>query len=65
MNNWLYWSVPERFVRSYVFIMFLVMVFIPNYVFGINYTPAGFLVNLIWFDLVFYHWAKNRYNNEE
>jgi len=60
MNNWLYWSIPERFVRQYLWIMFLVMIFIPKYLFGITYTTMGFLLNLIWFDVIFYHWAKNR-----
>tara|TARA_A100001388_G_C28309611_1_gene284737 strand:- start:136 stop:282 length:147 start_codon:yes stop_codon:yes gene_type:complete len=36
------------------FIMFIV----PNYLFGVYYTVIGFLVNLIWFDLVFYGWTK-------
>tara|TARA_Y100001949_G_C15782774_1_gene241383 strand:- start:308 stop:454 length:147 start_codon:yes stop_codon:yes gene_type:complete len=38
--------------------MAFIMFIIPNYIFGIYYTVVGFLINLIWFDLVFYGWAK-------
>jgi hypothetical protein len=56
MTNWLYWSVPPQYVRRYLFTMWLVMFFIPGYIFGIKYTLFGFAVNLLWYDIVFYGW---------
>ena len=57
-NNWLLWQVPNAFVRRYVITMLLVMFVIPNYIFGIQFTKLGFLLNLIWYDVIFYSWLK-------
>ena len=38
----------------------LVLVIIPQFIFGIMYTTLGFLVNLIWFDMIFYGWVRVR-----
>lgn len=57
-NNWLLWQVPNAFVRRYVITMLLVMFVIPNYIFGIQFTKLGFLLNLIWYDVIFYSWFK-------
>ena len=56
--NWLYWYVPDSYVKSYIIMMILIMFVIPNALFGVYYTMIGFLVNLIWYDLIFYMWMK-------
>ena len=56
--NWILWTVPQKHVKRYLVWMAFIMFIIPNYIFGIYYTVVGFLINLIWFDLVFYGWAK-------
>ena len=38
----------------------MIMFVVPNLVFGMYYTILGFLINLIWFDAVFYGWMKIR-----
>ena len=38
--------------------MILIMFVIPNALFGVYYTMIGFLVKLIWYDLIFYMWMK-------
>ena len=58
MMTWLFWSVPKKHVRRYVIMLALVLVIIPQYFFGIMYTTLGFLVNLIWFDMIFYGWVR-------
>ena len=56
--NWIFWTVPQEHIRRYLVWMVLIMFFVPNYIFGIYYTITGFLVNLIWYDLIFYGWVK-------
>tara|TARA_B100001248_G_scaffold17555_1_gene11642 strand:- start:10813 stop:11016 length:204 start_codon:yes stop_codon:yes gene_type:complete len=58
--NWIYWTVPKKYVRRYLVMLALVLVIIPQFIFGIMYTTLGFLVNLIWFDLIFYGWVRAR-----
>jgi len=52
--------VPKKYVRRYLVMLALVLVIIPQFIFGIMYTTLGFLVNLIWFDLIFYGWVRAR-----
>ena len=58
--NWIYWTVPKKYVRRYLVMLALVLVIIPQFIFGIMYTTLGFLVNLIWFDIIFYGWVRAR-----
>jgi len=58
MLNWLWWSVPEKYARRYIIMMALILVILPQYVFGIIYTKLGFLLNLVWFDIIFYQWMR-------
>ena len=60
MTNWLWWSVPQEHVKRYVIMLALILVIIPQYIFGIMYTLLGFLINLVWFDIIFYGWVKVR-----
>ena len=45
-------------MRRYIVTMILVMFIIPNYLFGIQFTKLGFLLNLIWYDIIFYSWYR-------
>ena len=54
MTNWIFWAIPQQYVRRYFLYLVMILFFIPNYIFGIYYTKMGFIVNLIWFDMVFY-----------
>ena len=58
--NWINWTVPKKYVRRYLVMLALVLVIIQQFIFGIMYTTVGFLVNLIWFDLIFYGWVRAR-----
>ena len=39
-------------MRRYIVTMILVMFIIPNYLFGIQFTKLGFLLNQIWYDII-------------
>jgi hypothetical protein len=58
MINWIFWSVPPEHVRRYLLTMWLVMFIIPGYIFGLHLTKLGFIINLLWYDLVFYGWVR-------
>ncbi len=58
ISNWLFWAIPREYIRRYLFIFWLVMFFIPGYFLGLQFTKLGFIINWLWFDLVFYGWFR-------
>ena len=58
LTEWIFWHVPETYLRRYLVVMWLVMFIIPRYFFGIQFTLFGFLLNLLWYDLIFYTWFR-------
>jgi hypothetical protein len=58
ISNWLFWAIPRNYIRRYLFTFWLVMFFIPTYFLGLQFTKLGFIINWIWFDLVFYGWVR-------
>jgi hypothetical protein len=58
MLNWFFWAVPQEYVRRYIITMWLVMFIIPTYVFGLQFTKLGFIINLLWYDMIFYGWVR-------
>jgi hypothetical protein len=34
------------------------MFVIPGYLLGMHFTKFGFVVNLLWYDLIFYGWVR-------
>ena len=57
ISNWLFWAIPEKYVQRWCIGLLLLLYFIP-FVFGIYYTKLGIIVNLIWYDVIFYGWVK-------
>jgi hypothetical protein len=57
-TKWSTWAVPVEYVPFYLFIMAMSLYVLPKYVFGLSFTTLGWLLNLLWFDLVFYIWYK-------
>jgi hypothetical protein len=49
ITNWLFWAIPPKYVRTYFFTI---------YIFGLHFTKLGFIINLLWYDLVFYGWVR-------
>jgi len=44
--------------------MWLAMFIIPMYIFGLNFTKLGLIINLLWYDLVFYGWVRAKQTME-
>ncbi len=60
MSNWIWWAIPEKYIRKYLIFLWLVLFIIPGYGFGIQYTKLGLIVNWLWYDIVFYGWEKTK-----
>ena len=58
MGNWLLWAIPHQYVRRYLFTLWLVMFVLPQYLLGLQFTKFGFVINLLWYDLIFYGWVR-------
>ena len=64
MTNWIFWAIPPNYVRRYVFAFWLVMFILPAYVLGLHFTKLGFIINWLWFDLIFYGYVKAKQKAE-
>ena len=62
-TNWFTWQVPETRLNQYLFYMIMV-VFVVPYISGIMFTSLGYLLNVLWFDMIFYMWHKNKQRME-
>ena len=64
IKNWLFWAVPEKYVMRYIVILWVALILIPHYIFGLYYTKLGIILNLVWYDLIFYGWVKAKQRAE-
>jgi hypothetical protein len=58
ITRWLFWAVPEQYIMRYLVTLLLIMFVVPTFFFGMQFTRLGFVVNLIWYDIIFYGWVK-------
>ena len=58
ISNWLLWEIPEQHAMRYSVTMLVVMFILPTYLLGLQFTRLGFVVNLLWYDLIFYGWVR-------
>ena len=67
ITRWLFWAVPEQYIMRYLVTLLLIMFVIPYYIFGLYYTKLGIILNLVWYDLIFYGWvrAKQRLEGDD
>ena len=67
ITRWLFWTVPEQYIMRYLVTLLLIMFVIPYYIFGLYYTKLGIIINLLWYDLIFYGWfrAKQMIGDDE
>lgn len=58
MLNWIFWAIPPEYVRRYFVMMWLALFFLPGFIFGLQFTKLGLIINILWFDLIFYGWVR-------
>jgi hypothetical protein len=57
IKNWLFWAVPKKYLRVYIFWLFMMLFGFP-YIFGFYYTKLGIVMNILWYDIILYGWMK-------
>jgi|TARA_Y100000114_G_scaffold39742_1_gene35373 hypothetical protein len=58
MTNWLFWAIPNEYVWRYIVLLWFVLFLMPGWIFGVQYTKLGLVLNWIWYDIIFYGWFK-------
>jgi hypothetical protein len=62
-TNWLTYAVPRKYVGKYIVTMWIALFIVPQYIFGLYYTKLGIIVNIVWYDVIFYMWLKFKKND--
>jgi hypothetical protein len=62
-TNWLTYAVPRKYVGKYLVTMWIALFIVPQYIFGLYYTKLGIIVNIVWYDVIFYMWLKFKKND--
>jgi hypothetical protein len=57
--NWIFWNVPALYVKRYIFWLFIMLFGFP-YLFGFYYTQLGVVINILWYDIIFYVFVRIR-----
>ena len=67
ITRWLFWTVPEQYIMRYLVTLLLIMFVVPTFFFGMQFTRLGIIINLLWYDLIFYGWfrAKQMIGDDE
>ena len=60
----MFWAVPESMVKRYAFGLVLLIYIFPT-LFGIYYTKVGALINILWYDIIFYMFSKSKQNRKD
>lgn len=60
----MFWAVPESMAKRYAFGLVLLIYIFPT-LFGIYYTKVGALINILWYDIIFYMFSKSKQNRKD
>ena len=52
-NSWVTWAIPYKYMKRYFFLMIGVLFILPVLT-GLRYTLAGYVVNYLFADILFY-----------
>tara|TARA_Y100001973_G_scaffold96047_1_gene150261 strand:+ start:2305 stop:2523 length:219 start_codon:yes stop_codon:yes gene_type:complete len=67
MTRWIFWAVPEPMAKRYAIGLILLIYVFPS-LFGVYYTKIGAIINILWYDIIFYVFSRakeNRKDNDE
>jgi hypothetical protein len=63
-NSWLIWTIPRKYLKRYFFLMIGVLFILPVLT-GLRYTLAGYVVNYLFADALFYRWCRQKIEEDK
>ena len=63
-NSWFTWVIPHKYLKRYFFLMIGILFILPV-VTGLRYTLAGYVVNYLFADALFYRWSVKKIEEDE
>ncbi len=64
MTRWIFWAVPEPMAKRYAIGLILLIYVFPS-LFGVYYTKLGAIVNILWYDIIFYVFSRAKENRKD
>ena len=58
-NSWLKWIIPHKYLKRYFFLMIGIFFILPVLT-GLRYTLAGYMINYLFADALFYRWCLQK-----
>jgi len=63
-NSWVIWAIPYKYLKRYFFLMIGVLFILPVLT-GLRYTLAGYVVNYLFADALFYRWCIQKIEDDK
>ena len=63
-NSWVTWAIPYKYLKRYFFLMIGVLFILPVLT-GLRYTLAGYVVNYLFADTLFYRWCLRKIEEDK
>ena len=64
MTRWIFWAVPEPMAKRYAIGLILLIYIFPS-LFGVYYTKIGAIINILWYDIIFYVFSRAKENRKD
>ena len=64
MTRWIFWAVPEPMAKRYAIGLILLIYVFPS-LFGVYYTKLGPVMNILWYDIIFYVFSRAKENRKD
>jgi hypothetical protein len=63
-NSWFTWATPYKYLKRYFFLMIGIFFILPVLT-GLRYTLAGYVVNYLFADVLFYRWCMRKIEEDK
>ena len=63
-NIWFTWAIPYKYLKHYFFLMIGILFILPVLT-GLRYTLAGYVVNYLFADALFYRWCRQKIEEDK
>ena len=63
-KSWVTWVIPYKYLKRYFFLMIGILFILPVLT-GLRYTLAGYVVNYLFADVLFYRWCIRKIEEDK